>query len=101
MSNVYIQVFLRHNFQKRLFKIQDWAPHLELVARGVIGQLNNPEQHANITVRDLSKGFFEAGVEFNKMWAVFGMGVYYRLGYYAFDDPIENLALKLNIRLAN
>lgn len=103
LSNQYIQVFLRHNFQKRLFKVKNWAPHLELVARGMIGSLNNLEKHSGegLTFQAPNKGFFEAGVEFNKLWAVVGVGLYYRLGHYAFDQTVDNLSLKINIRLAN
>jgi hypothetical protein len=103
LSNRYIQVFLRHNFQKRLFKVKNWAPHLELVARGMIGSLNNLEQHSGegLTFQAPNKGFFEAGVEFNKLWAVVGVGLYYRLGAYAYDQTVDNLSLKINIRLAN
>lgn len=101
LSNRFFQVFLRHNFQKRLFKVRNWAPHLELVARAMIGDLNNTEKHTGLIFLAPSRGFYEAGVEFNKLWAVVGVGVYYRFGAYAFNNSVDNLSLKINIRLAN
>jgi hypothetical protein len=101
LSNHYVQVFLRHNFQKRLFKVKDWAPHLELVGRGLIGSLNNADKHRGIDFATPNRGFFEAGFEMNKLWSVVGVGFYYRLGYYAFDNVVDNLSMKLNIRLVN
>jgi hypothetical protein len=101
LSNRYIQVFLRHNFQKRLFKVKNWAPHLELVARGMIGGLNNPEKHSGIDFQIPNRGFLEAGFEVNKLWSVVGVGFYYRLGHYAFDNAVDNISMKMNIRLAN
>jgi hypothetical protein len=98
LNDQYIQVFLRQNLQQRLFKIGSWSPDVELVARALWGTLNNPERHRGISVQEARNGFYEAGVEINKVYAGLGVGAYHRFGPYQLPTAIDNWSFKVTYR---
>lgn len=98
LNDQYIQVFLRQNLQQRLFNIGSWSPDVELVARALWGTLNNPERHRGISALEARKGFYEAGVEINKVYAGLGVGAYHRFGPYQLPTAIDNWSFKITYR---
>jgi hypothetical protein len=67
-------------------------PRLSLITRSVIGSVADQERHLGLTFGSLNKGYFESGVELNRIFAGFGLSFFYRHGAYhlpTFDDNIS------------
>jgi hypothetical protein len=100
LNDEFVQVMFRQNLQSRLLKIGDWAPDIEVMARALWGRLANPERHRGIPFTDAAFGFYETGLEINKIFAGFGVGAYYRFGPYQLPDEMDNWSFKLSYRFA-
>jgi hypothetical protein len=98
LNDQYIQIFFRQNLQSRLLKIGTWAPDIEVVGRALWGTLNYPERHRGIAVSDAKNGFYETGLELNKILQSFGVGAYYRFGAYQLPEAMDNWSIKLSYR---
>ena len=66
------------------------------------GTLSNKNDHFNIPIKTLEKGYFESGILINSIFRQldfigYGFGVFYRYGDYAFDNHTDNLAYKLTL----
>ncbi len=52
-------------------------------------------------IKSLEKGYYEAGLELNRLLKFFnqgfGLGFYYRMGNYAYPKPIDNLTIRLTV----
>ncbi len=90
-SDRYIMGQIRHTL--RPFKISGRIrPQLALITRSVIGDISNIENHVGLNFGSLNKGYFESGVELNRILAGFGLSFFYRHGAYhlpTFDDNIS------------
>lgn len=101
ISNRILQLQWRQDFKSLLFKRGDFAPHIELVNRFAIGSLNEPSSHQGVLFKTLEQGYFESGLELNRLWTWspvnlgLGLGFYYRYGAYQFEAFEQNLAIKL------
>ena len=104
LSNRYVSLSFRQNFKSLLFKTPKFAPHIVWTFRALFGALNNAHQHQSIDFKSPEEGFYESGLEFNKLLTLnanaLGIGAYYRLGPYSFSDWYDNLSLKLTLRVA-
>lgn len=97
-SNEYVMFQLKHGFRRvKLFK--KVKPEFILVTRVAWGNLQNPERHMGIEFKTLDQGFFESGVELNKIFKGFGLSGFYRYGPNQLSRFEDNLALKLNFVL--
>ena len=99
ISNTWAHFIFRQNFKGYLMKIGKWNPDIEFVMRAIIGSLNKPELHQNIEFKTLEKGFYETGLEINKMWSSVGVGVYYRFGPYYLPEIQDNFSVKITARI--
>lgn len=96
----YIQVMFRQNFKTLLFR-RDWiAPQIELIARGLWGDLASNAVHEGITFKVPNKVYYEGGLELNNLltsgFSGFGLGFYYRFGAYSMPTFEENFAVKMS-----
>ena len=60
--------------------------------------------HSNryLGVQSMRKGYFETGLELNNLLKIslfgFGVGAYYSLGEYAYENPMDNLSVKITFK---
>ena len=105
LSDRYVQVFLRQDFKSLLFRRKNFDPHIELVTRAAWGSLEHPELHRGIAFKTLDKGYYESGIEINRLLKMaqfmgFGVGFYYRYGAYTKDKFMDNAAIKLTSKFS-
>lgn len=97
-SNQYVFFQLKHGF-KRIKLFKKIKPELVVVSRMAWGNLENPERHLGIEFKTLDRGFFESGIELNKVFKGFGLSGFYRYGPNQLSKLEENLAIKLSFIL--
>ncbi len=97
-SNKYISLQLKHTFNK-IQLAPKINPEFTLVTRMAFGSNNQSTQHLGITYNTLEKGFFESGVECNKLFKGFGLVAFYRYGPYQLAHFEDNIALKISFLL--
>lgn len=99
VSDSYVQFMFRQDFKSLLFRRENFAPHIEVVARAMWGDLRKPELHKNISTKTPNKGYYEAGLELNRLLSqnilTLGIGTYYRIGPYSLPTFEENFAFKI------
>lgn len=104
LNNQFMSLQWRQDFRSIFYRSEKFAPHLEMVHRVAFGNLNNPEQHRNISIRDLSSGYYESGLEFNRLYLInflaVGIGAYYRYGPNQLAEPFDNFAIKLSSKFS-
>lgn len=98
ISSSFIHFMFKQNFQSRFFHFKKWKPDLEYVLRISYGDLSNPEKHKGLEFKTLEKGYYETGLELNKLYSGLGIGVYYRFGAYQLSSSSENWTVKLTYR---
>jgi len=99
LNSEFVQLMFRQNFESRFLKIKTFAPQIEWVVRGLWGTLNNADQHVGIAAKSAVAGFYETGIELNRLLGSTGVGFYYRFGPNALPDASANFAIKLTTRL--
>lgn len=103
ISDRFLSLFLRQNFESLLFRSGSFRPEVVLVTNMGIGQLSGRENHLNIPVNTMEKGYIESGVLVNNLLRQFflgyGIGVFYRYGPYSFDRVADNFAFKLTLSI--
>lgn len=98
-SDRQLALHLKHQFHP-IFITESIKPEIMLISRHVIGNMNNREVHRNISFKTLEHGFSEAGVEFNKLLAGFGLSFAYRYGAYHLPTFNENFSFKFTFQLS-
>jgi hypothetical protein len=98
VSTEYGAIYTTYNTGK-IFKANKYCnPEFEFVNNAGVGRALNPERLTNIELSDISKIYTETGVRFKNLlqsgFSSYGVGVFYRYGNYAFEDPKKNLVLK-------
>jgi hypothetical protein len=100
-ADQYAALHIRHNFGSRF--IPSWyffRPELSLAQNIGFGSLQQNYQAESGTT-DFRKGFFESGIELNKIINInfigLGIGTYYRYGPYRFNTAMENFAYKFTL----
>lgn len=94
-SSQYIFFQVKHGFN-RIKILKKVRPTIVLVSRMAWGNMEKPEQHVGPSYKTLDKGFFESGIELNKIYKGFGLGGFYRYGpnqLFKFED---NIAVKIS-----
>jgi len=94
-SSQYIFFQLKHGFD-RIRILKKVRPSLVLVTRMAWGNMENPQQHVGPTYKTLEKGFFESGIELNKIYKGFGLGGFYRYGPNQLLKFEDNIAVKIS-----
>jgi len=101
LSDQYIAFNWSHHIYHLTGKGHQFRPELVLVNNAIIGSLKNPEKHLGVDINSLEKGYFESGLLINELlrmnFSGFGLGVFYRYGYYAMPDQRDNLYFKLSL----
>jgi len=97
-SNQYASLQLKHTFNKiRLgYKIN---PEFTVVTRMAIGSNNHNNQHIGINYKTMEDGFFESGIECNKIFKGIGLVAFYRYGPYQLANFDDNIAIKVSYYL--
>ncbi len=97
-SNKYVSFQVKHTFNKtRVFS--DIKPVFTVVTRIAWGNLDKPEQHIGLVYKTLDKGFFESGIEANKIFKGLGLNFFIRYGPNGLPRFQDNLALKISYSL--
>lgn len=104
LHHQFVSLQWRQDFRSIFYKTEKFAPHLEMVHRVAFGGLENSNDHLNIGVRDLSDGYYESGLEFNRLTVInflaIGIGAYYRYGPNQLPDAFDNFAIKLSSKFS-
>lgn len=97
-SDKFVTLQLKHKL--RPFNISPWfKPQLVLISRYAFGEMSDTDRHENINFNTLEKGFFESGVEINKLFFGFGLSFAYRYGAYHLPKIEDNIALKFTFNI--
>lgn len=97
-SSEYMSFLFKHGFN-RIYIFNKLKPSLDFVTRMAWGNMKNPENHIGLDFKTLNKGFFESGIELNKIFNGFGLGGYYRYGPNHLSNFKDNIAVKLTFIL--
>jgi hypothetical protein len=109
VSDRYVNLFLSHNFGTLLFKRPKFQPQFIVFTNAGFGSLKYPEQHLNIGLNTMEKGFYESGLLINNIIRVnyyniayigLGGGAFIRYGNYAAPVTEENLSFKLSFTIS-
>ena len=76
-----------------------FKPQLVLISRFAIGDMEHPEKHLGIDFNTLEKGYFESGIELNKLLFGFGLSLSYRYGSYHLPHEADNIAFKFTFNI--
>lgn len=107
LSDRYINLFYSHNFGSLLFTSKKFKPQFEIVQNSGWGSLEKAA-YQGIAFKQKDKVYLESGLivsniirikYINMFYLGFGVGGFYRYGYYGYDSFKENLALKLSISI--
>ena len=94
-SSQYALFQIKHGFDRiNLFK--KVRPSLVLVTRMAWGNMKNPQQHIGPVYKTLDKGYFESGIELNKIYKGFGLSGFYRYGPNQLLRVEDNIAVKIS-----
>ena len=74
-------------------------PQLVLISRFAIGSMSDIENHSGHMFNTLEKGYFESGIELNKLILGFGLSAAYRYGSYHLPEFQDNIALKFTFNI--
>ena len=99
ISDKYAMLQVKHKFSKRLKITKKLRPEIILVSRAAIGDLENSINHIGLQFKTLNNGYFESGLEINKLFKGFGLSGFYRYGFYENSEWSDNLAVKLTYHL--
>jgi hypothetical protein len=97
-SSEYMSFEFKHAFN-RIFIFKKVKPAFDFVTRMAWGNMKNPENHIGLDFKTLNKGYFESGIELNKIFNGLGLGGYYRYGPNHLSNFKDNIALKLTFIL--
>ncbi len=108
LSDKYLNLFYSHNFGSLLFKSPKFKPQFVIVQNSGWGTLRN-SSYQGIDFKEKDKGYLESGLIINNILKLkyinafyigFGIGTFYRYGYYSFDKPRDNFAFKLSASIS-
>jgi len=97
-SSQYLMFQIKHGFD-RIRIMKKVRPSLVLVTRMAWGSMENPEQHVGPAYKTLDKGFFESGIELNRIFKGIGLGGFYRYGPNQLMRLEDNIAVKISYML--
>jgi hypothetical protein len=104
LSNKYAALYFTHNFESLLYKGKKFKPELAIATNLAFGTLDYKDSHQYVDYETLDKGYFESGVQFNRLlnlqFYTLGLAFYYRYGPYALPNGWDNLAAKFTLKFA-
>ena len=94
-SDKYVSLQLKHTLNRiRLgYRIN---PEFSFVTRFAWGKINQENTHLGLPFNSLEKGFFESGVECNKLFRGLGLAAFYRYGPNQLPTFEDNIAIKIS-----
>jgi hypothetical protein len=100
LSDRFVYLFYTHDFGKLLWRAKRFSPEFVVATNVGFGWLQHPEYHKNIFFNTMGQGYFESGIQINKLLNIFGIytvgaAVYYRYGYYHLPNTSDNFAYKV------
>ncbi len=88
----------------RLYKHENSAPELILVGRAAIGDMKERDSHLGFDFSVPRNIYAESGFYLNNLYVQdfigFGLGALYRIGNYALERPLDNLAIKFTLNIS-
>jgi hypothetical protein len=108
LSDKYLNLFYSHNFGSLLFETPKFKPQFVIVQNTGWGTLKNPS-FKGIDFKEKDKGYLESGLIINDILKLkyinafyigFGVGTFYRYGYYSFSKTSDNFAFKLSVSMS-
>ncbi|MBN3036377.1 MAG: carboxypeptidase-like regulatory domain-containing protein [Bacteroidales bacterium] len=101
LSDRYAALFVVHDFGKLLWRGEKFEPEISLAFHAGIGDLVHPQPHYQVEYKTMDQGYYEAGFLVNnllnlKLYSL-GLGAFWRIGPYSYDQSIKNLAAKLTL----
>ena len=97
-SDKYVYFQIKHEFKR--FKIsKNFGTSIAFVNRAGWGNLDKRERHIGIEFKTLEQGYFETGVEFNRILKGLGIGSFYRYGPNQLPGFYDNFAIKASFVL--
>jgi hypothetical protein len=104
LSNKYGALYFTHNFENLLYKGKKFRPELAIATNIAFGNLDFKNSHLNVDCKTLEKGYYESGLQFNKLLNLqiytLGLAFYYRYGPYTLPNGWDNLAVKFTLKFA-
>ena len=101
ISDRFGYLYFSHDFGSLLFKTKQIHPKLIICNNVGYGTLSNAYEHFNVAFKTMDKVYFESGILFNNLikqiFIGYGIGVFYRYGYYSLPDTKDNFELKLTM----
>lgn len=98
-SDRYLMLNVSHKFAG--FKLLGTEIFPDFIYRVLYGDMRHKADHKEFEFRVPNKIYQETGIEMNQLFMkVLGVGAYYRLGNYAYDDFKRNFLVKLTLRLS-
>ena len=94
-SSQYALFQIKHGFD-RITLFKKVRPSLVLVTRMAWGNMKNTQQHIGPVYKTLDKGYFESGIELNKIYKGFGLSGFYRYGPNQLLRVEDNIAVKIS-----
>jgi hypothetical protein len=101
LSSRFAGLFYSHTIHLKFSK--NYRPDLVLRTSAAVGSLSNPRSHSGIEFKTLEKGYYESGLELNKLipagFAGIGVAAFWRYGPYSHEKTSDNLVLKFTLTL--
>jgi hypothetical protein len=98
ISTQYASLFTIYNTGKFIKPNKYINPEIEIINNIGIGQLLNREKLTYIELSDISRSYTETGLRLKNLYqsgmSSFGVGVFYRYGYYALPEMKQNIVYK-------
>lgn len=103
VSDRFISLYFKQDFGRLLLRGEIFRPRIAVVNNIGFGWLDHIDDHNNLDIRTLEKGYYECGLLINnlinyKMFG-YGLGIFYRYGPYSFSRIKDNFALKFTLSL--
>lgn len=92
-SSKYAFLQIKHGF-KRVTLFKKVKPTLVFVSRVGWGTMDQKQQHLGFDFKTLEDGYFESGIELNKIFKGFGVSGFYRYGPNQLSRFEHNIAIK-------
>lgn len=109
VSDRFVNVFLKHDFSKLLWrnKTGKWQPEFAIAQNISFGNISSNLINivpTGFSINTPSKGYFETGLLINKLlpngFMAYGFGVFYRYGEYRLAENKDNFAYKITLSYA-
>jgi hypothetical protein len=85
-----------------LWRGEKFSPEFVVTTNLGLGSLKHPEYHKGVFFKEMDQGYFESGLLMNSLLGMagvveFGLGAFYRYGYYHLPKISDNFAYKVSI----